>query len=271
MSWRPPAGVLAELVAAAREDCAARRLERPSLENDVLRRPPSARAFLRGFLRTLRERRRGFPLICEVKRASPSAGAIRAETDAAAQARIYASAGATCVSVLTEGRRFAGSLADLQAVRAAVEVPLLRKDFIVEPYMIAEAAEAGADAVLLIAGALEPASLRELAQCAEAFGLDALIEVVHEHELEALERIEAPLVGINARDLETLEMDPERFGRLAPRLAAPGRVLVAESGIRTPWDVARFAACGAGAALVGEALMRAADPVALVRSLGEAS
>lgn len=267
MTWRPPSGVLAELVAAAREDCAARRRQRPSLENEVLRRPGAEG----GFLRALRERRSGFPLICEVKRASPSAGAIRADADAPAQARVYESAGATCISVLTEGRRFGGSLADLRAARAAVALPLLRKDFVVEPYMIAEAAEAGANAVLLIAGALEPQALKDLALCAKDFGLDALVEVVHPHELDSLALFDPPLVGVNARDLESLQMDPARFGRLAPKLAAPGRILVAESGVRTPPDIAAVAAFGAGAALVGEALMRASNPAALLRSLAEAA
>jgi indole-3-glycerol phosphate synthase len=267
MTWRPPSGVLAELVAAAREDCAARRRERPSLLNEISRRPAAEG----GFLRALRERRSGFPLICEVKRASPSAGAIRADADATAQARVYEAAGATCVSVLTEGRRFGGSLADLRAARAAVDLPLLRKDFVVDPYMIAEAAEAGASAVLLIAGALEPQALKELAHCARELGLDALVEVIHPHELDSLALFDPPLVGVNARDLETLQMDAERFGRLAPRLAAPGRVLVAESGVRTPSGIARVAACGAGAALVGEALMRAQNPAALLRSLADAA
>ncbi len=267
MTWRPPTGVLEGLVASAREDCEARRRGRPSLLNDVLRRPTAEG----GFLRALRERRSGFPLICEVKRASPSAGDIRAGADAVAQARLYELSGATCISVLTEGRRFGGSLDDLRAARAAVALPLLRKDFVVDPYMVAEAADAGANAVLLIAGALEPEALLELAQFAKELGLDALVEVIHPHELDSLALFEPPLVGVNARDLESLQMDPARFGRLAPQLAAPGRLLVAESGVRAPRDIAEVAAVGAGAALVGEALMRAADPAALVRSLAEAA
>ncbi len=264
-AWRPPRGVLAELVEAAREDCARRMRDRPRLLAEVASRPrrtPGFEAALRGGP--------GFPLIGEVKRASPSAGAIRA-VDAPAQARAYVDGGARCVSVLTEARRFGGSLDDLRAVRAVVDVPLLRKDFVVEPYMVAEAAEAGADAVLLIAGALEPERLRTLWTTARELGLDVLLEVVQPFELDAPEALGATLVGVNARDLETLEVDAGRFERLAPSIARPGRLLVAESGIRAVADVRRLAAAGAGAVLVGESLMRAPDPVAAVRALVEAA
>ena len=213
---------------------------------------------------------RGFPLVCEVKRASPSAGAIR-QVDAAAQARAYVAAGARCVSVLTEEHRFGGRLEDLGAVREAVPVPLLRKDFVVEPHMLAEAVDAGADAVLLLAGAVEPSRLRELCATATELGLEVLLEVVQPFELDAPRDLGATLVGINARDLETLEMDPSRFERLAPVLAGPGRLLIAESGIRSPEDLRRLVAAGAGAALVGESVMRAEDPAAAVRALVEAT
>jgi indole-3-glycerol phosphate synthase len=256
--------VLAELVAGALEDCARRMQQRPRLMAEVAGRPrhPSRfEAALRGG--------RGFPLVCEVKRASPSAGAIRA-VDAPAQARAYADGGARCVSVLTEGRRFGGTLDDLRAVRAAVNLPLLRKDFVVHPYMLAEAVDAGADAVLLIAGALEPARLAELCETARSLGLDVLLEVVQPFELGAPDLLEATLVGVNARDLETLEVDEGRFERLVPELRRPGRLLIAESGIRTADDVRRLASAGASAGLVGESLMRAADPAAAVRALVEA-
>ncbi len=263
-AWRPPQGVLAEMVAFAREDCAQRMRARPRLLAEVSSRPrrtPRFEAALR--------KGAGFPLICEVKRASPSAGSIRA-VDAASQARSYAAGGARCVSVLTERRRFGGSLDDLRAARAAVELPLLRKDFVVDPHMLAEAVDAGADAVLLIAGALEPARLAELQAAAGELGLDVLLEVVHPFELDAPDAVGATLVGVNARDLESLEVDDARFERLSPALSRPGRTLVAESGIRTAEDVRRLARAGAGAALVGESLMRAADPVAAVRELVEA-
>jgi len=263
-AWRPPRGALAELVAGAVEDCARRRRERPTLLAEVASRPRRTPRF-EGSLRT----GRGFPLICEVKRASPSAGAIRA-VDAPAQARAYVDGGARCVSVLTEERRFGGRLEDLRAVRATVDVPLLQKDFVVEAHMLAEAVDAGADAVLLIAGALEPARLAELWATARGLGLDVLLEVVQPFELAAPDALGATLVGVNARDLETLEVEDSRFQRLAPALRRPGRVLVAESGIRSPDDVRRLAAEGAGAALVGESLMRAPDPAAAVRALVEA-
>jgi len=263
-AWRPPRGALAGLVATALEDCARRRRERPTLLAEVASRPrraPRFEAALRGGS--------GFPLICEVKRASPSAGAIRS-VDAPAQARAYVEGGARCVSVLTEERRFGGRLEDLGAVRAVVDVPLLRKDFVVEPHMVAEAADAGADAVLLIAGAVEPARLAELWAAAHELGLDVLLEVVQPFELAAPDVLDATLVGINARDLETLAVEDDRFRRLAPSLRRPGRLLVAESGIRSADDVRRLAAEGAGAALVGESLMRAPDPGAAVRALVEA-
>jgi indole-3-glycerol phosphate synthase len=246
-AWRPPRGALAELVAGAVEDCARRRRERPTLLAEVASRPRRTPRF----------------------EGSPSAGAIRA-VDAPAQARAYVDGGARCVSVLTEERRFGGRLEDLRAVRATVDVPLLQKDFVVEAHMLAEAVDAGADAVLLIAGALEPARLAELWATARGLGLDVLLEVVQPFELAAPDALGATLVGVNARDLETLEVEDSRFQRLAPALRRPGRVLVAESGIRSPDDVRRLAAEGAGAALVGESLMRAPDPAAAVRALVEA-
>jgi indole-3-glycerol phosphate synthase len=260
LSWRPPRGVLGELVASAAEDARARR--RAAAGAGVVPSRPAGR-----FVSALTEPRGTFPLICEVKRASPSAGSIRSGVDAPALAQAYVSAGARCVSVLTEARRFGGSLRDLAEVRAAVDAPLLRKDFVVDPWMVQEAAAHGADCVLLIVAAVDPVLLRELAQQSAEAGLDVLLELIFERDLDALEHGPWPLVGINARDLETLEVDADRFSRLAPRAAAPGRLLVAESGVTGPSDIARFASQGAGAALVGEALVRAPDPGALVRSL----
>ena len=263
-AWRPPQGALGQLVSAAIQDLARRKRERPVLLAEVAsgpRRPPRFEAALRSG--------RGFPLICEVKQASPSAGLIR-KTDPAAQARAYVEGGARCISVLTEQSRFGGSLHQLRAVRDAVKVPLLRKDFIVDPYMLAEAVDAGADAALLIAGAVEPTRLAELWSAAHELGLDVLLEVVQPFELAAPDALGATLVGVNARDLETLEVDDGRFERVAPSLRRPDRLLVAESGIRTPDDVRRLAAAGAGAALVGESVMRAEDPSAAVRALAEA-
>jgi indole-3-glycerol phosphate synthase len=287
MTWRPPKGVLAQLVDGAREDLAERKRHRPTIS------PAAAdQRGRRGFMAALigsadglsstalgvsgvdapvmsTEPRRRFAFICEVKRASPSAGAISLPASAVDVAKAYVEGGARCISVLTEGRRFGGSLDDLRQVRAAVGVPLLRKDFIVDPYMVAEAAEAGADCVLLIAGAVEPKHLGELSSFATELGMDVLLELVHERELEVLDAVRTPLVGINARDLETLEVDPMRFGRLAP-LVPKDRFLVAESGIKGPEDVQRVQRQGARAALVGESLMRAPDPRAAVRALVEA-
>ncbi|HZJ54113.1 MAG TPA: indole-3-glycerol phosphate synthase TrpC [Myxococcaceae bacterium] len=257
--------MLGHLVSVATEDLARLKRERPGLLAEVASRPRRPRRFEAALSSGA-----GFPLICEVKHASPSAGLIR-WTDPAAQARAYVEGGARCVSVLTEKRRFGGSLDHLRAVREAVDVPLLRKDFIVDPHLIAEAVDAGADAVLLIAGAVEPARLAELWTTARELGLDVLLEVVQPFELTAPDALGATLVGVNARDLETLEMDEGRFERLAPSLGRSGRRLVAESGIRTREDIRRLTAAGAGAALVGESLMRAADPVAAVRALVEAT
>lgn len=271
MSFRPPRGVLATLIDGAREDCARRKGQRPGLIGEVDRQKP----ITRGFESALR-RRVAFgaasevALICEVKKASPSAGAIRADADAPSLAAAYERGGARCISVLTEGRRFGGSLDDLRAVRARVEVPLLRKDFVVDPYMVYEAADAGADAVLLIAGGVEPSLLRELAICARSLGLDALVEVVQSDEVPWALATESKLLGVNARDLETLEMDAARFSRVAPLLVGDHRIVVAESGVRSPEDVRYFVGQGAGAALVGESLVRAEDPSQAVRALARA-
>jgi len=265
MSWRPPAGVLGELVAAAFADCEARRKNRPGLESEVRPRQPSGR-----FRRALADQGAGFPLICEVKRASPSAGVLSEKADAGELARRYAEAGARCISVLTEERRFGGSLQDLRAARRAVALPLLRKDFIVDSYMVSEAAEAGADCVLLIAAAVEPDTLNELADRAEKLGMDVLLELIYPRDLDVLGMREWPLVGINARDLETLVVDPSRFAALAPSARRAGRLLVAESGIENARDIERAQSQGAQAALIGEALMRAKDPRSLIRSLASA-
>jgi indole-3-glycerol phosphate synthase len=266
MTWRPPQGVLAELVAGAQADSQRRRRARPGLSAEAARLPRRPPRFHRALLGGT-----NFPLICEVKRSSPSAGVLASAADAAALAQAYVRGGARCVSVLTEERRFGGQLEDMRRVRSAVDVPLLRKDFLVNPFMVEEAAVAGADAVLLITGAVEPPLLAELACVARELGLDVLLEVFRPEELATVTALEAKLVGVNARDLETLKVDPGRFARLAPSLRAPGRTLVAESAIHTPEDLAVLAATGATAALVGEVLMRAEDAEAAVRALAETS
>ena len=168
--------------------------------------------------------------------------------------------------MLTEERRFGGSLDDLRAVRAAVDVPLLRKDFVVEPYQVLEARAAGADLVLLIVAALDDDLLRRLHDQARELGMAVLVEVHDEAETARAVDLGAELVGVNARNLKTLDVDPDTFGRLAPLVPAD-RVLVAESGISSPVDVKRYVAEGARAVLVGEALVKDGDPEGAVRAM----
>src|SRR3954470_15216950 len=208
----------------------------------------------------------GSSVIAEVKRRSPSKGDLADIPDPADLARQYAAGGAAAISVLTEQRRFGGSLDDLRAVRAAVETPLLRKDFIVTSYQLVEARAAGADLVLLIVAALDDDTLRRLHDEARELGLTVLVEVHDEPEAERAVALGAELVGVNARNLKTLEIDADTFGRLAP-LVPDDRVLVAESGIFGPADVKRFVAEGARAVLVGEALVKDGDPQAAVASM----
>lgn len=205
-------------------------------------------------------------IVAEVKRASPSAGAIKSGLDAAEQARAYARAGAAAVSVLTDGPGFGGSLADLARVRAAVDVPLLRKDFVVDRYQLLEARAHGADAALLIVAALDPGALRALVSACGELGLAALVEVHDEAELDAALAAGARLVGVNNRDLRTFAVDLAVSERLLP-LVPPGVRAVAESGVRTPDDARRLRRAGATNLLVGEALVRAADPGALLREM----
>ena len=208
----------------------------------------------------------GSSVIAEVKRRSPSKGDLADIPDPAELAGRYAAGGAAAISVLTEERRFGGSLADLRAVRAAVDVPLLRKDFMVEPYQLLEARAAGADLALLIVAALDDDTLRRLHDEARELGLTVLVEVHDEAETERAVALGAELVGVNARNLRTLDVDPGAFARLAP-LVPGDRVLVAESGITGPDDVATYVGLGARAVLVGEALVRDGDPEGAVRTM----
>jgi indole-3-glycerol phosphate synthase len=201
----------------------------------------------------------GSSVIAEVKRRSPSKGDLAEIRDPAALAAEYAAGGAAAISVLTEQRRFGGTLDDLRAVRAAVDTPLLRKDFIVSTYQLVEARAAGADLALLIVAALDDDTLRRLHDEALQLGLTVLVEVHDEAEAERAVALGAELVGVNARNLKTLAVDDTTFGRLAP-LIPDDRVLVAESGISGPTDVKRFVAEGAHAVLVGEALVRDGTP-----------
>ena len=207
-------------------------------------------------------------VIAEIKRRSPSKGELRADFDPQAIAKAYADGGAAAISVLTDERFFGGHLDFLRQVRAVVDLPLLRKDFLIDEYQVDEARVAGADAVLLIVAALSAERLVALLERAEARGLDALVEVHDEGELATALAAGARLVGINNRDLRTFEVDLATTETLAPRVGA-GRVVVAESGIFTRADLHRVEAAGAHAGLVGEALMRTPDPGEALRALRE--
>ncbi len=209
----------------------------------------------------------GMSLIAEMKRASPSKGAIRADAKVAPIVRAYAAAGAAAISVLTEPRWFGGSLDDLREAHATVETPLLRKDFIVEPYQLVEARLAGASAVLLIVAAFTDAEgLARMIGESEALGLDVLVEVHDERELATALQVRAPIVGINNRNLHSLDVDLATSLRLRPRIPA-GVIVVAESGIAARADVAVLEEAGVDAILVGEALMRVNDPRATAAEL----
>jgi indole-3-glycerol phosphate synthase len=208
----------------------------------------------------------GSSVIAEVKRKSPSKGALADIPDPAELAARYAAGGAGAISVLTEQRRFGGSLDDLYAVRAAVDIPVLRKDFVVDDYQLIEARAAGADLALLMCSALADDDLRRLYDLAGELGLTALVEVHDEDEAERAVALGAELVGVNARNLKTLEVHQDTFGRLAP-LIPDDRVKVAESGIFSADDVRRYVGEGARVVLVGEALVKDGDPEAAVRAM----
>jgi indole-3-glycerol phosphate synthase len=205
-------------------------------------------------------------VIAEVKRASPSKGAMAAIADPAALAADYEAGGARVISVLTEPRRFAGSLDDLAAVREAVQVPVLRKDFVVSSYQLWEARAYGADMVLLIVAALEQNALVSLVERALSIGLVPLVEVHTSGELDRAVEAGAKVIGVNARNLATLEVDRGVFARIAPRIP-DGIIKIAESGIRGPHDLLAYAAAGANAVLVGESLVTGKDPRSAVADL----
>jgi len=253
-------GLLAEIIAAKQAEVAERRgrvAERELIE-------PSRRRLPRPFLGALLPGGRG--IIAELKRKSPSRGVLRRDYRPAEIAAGYQAAGARALSVLTDGPYFGGSLEDLREVREATSLPVLRKDFIIDEYQVAEAAAAGADAVLLIVAALDDRQLRLLFNRAVELGLDALVEVHSEEELERAAALGARLIGVNNRDLATLEVTIETSLRLAPRLPA-GTLAVSESGLRSRADLDRLEAAGYRAFLIGESFLAAPDPAAALRKM----
>lgn len=265
MTAKPGKDVLARICADKLSEVAQRKAIRPiDLVKAEARRAPSPR----GFQSELKAAgARGIPaLIAEIKKASPSRGLIRADFDPPALARAYAEGGAACLSVLTDEPYFQGRDEYLQAARAAVPLPVLRKDFLLEPYQVYEARAIGADCILLIMAALDDATARELSRLAQDLGMDVLAEVHDEAELERASALQGAMLGVNNRNLKTLEVSLATFERLAPR-APKDRLLIAESGIRTRDDIARLQAAGARAFLVGESLMSQADVTAATRAL----
>jgi len=248
--------VLDSLVAGALADASERRASRSlaDVESAALARPAAL-----DVLAQLAPADR-VKIIAEVKRSSPSRGALAEIPDPAALALAYETGGASVISVLTEGRKFGGSLADLEAVRAAVALPVLRKDFIAEPYQVFEARAAGADLVLLIVAALEQPVMAELFDLVNQLGMTALVETHTGEELDRAIDLGASLIGVNARNLSTFELDQNLFGSLAHRIP-DGVIKVAESAVKTPADVAHYRAAGADVVLIGEALVTG-DPVA---------
>ena len=261
----PEIDVLARIAAYKREEVGARRA-RTSVE--ALARAARGAPPVRSFAAALRAAGRpGRPaLIAEIKRASPSKGLIRADFDPPALARAYRDGGAACLSVLTDGPSFGGDDAYLLAAREACGLPVLRKDFLVDPWQVAESRALGADAVLVILAMVDDALAAGLLAEARRFGLDALVEVHDAAEMARAAALGADLVGINTRDLRTFHVDLAVFDRLAP-LAPPGALLVAESGVTGPADARRLADAGARAVLLGESLMRQPDVAAATRAL----
>ena len=257
--------VLARICADKRNHIARRKASRSWTELDAsAKNAPAPRGFARALHRAVKSGRYG--LIAEIKKASPSKGLIRPDFDPATLARAYEAGGATCLSVLTDEPYFQGADEYLVQASAATTLPVLRKDFMLEPYQVVEARALGADCILLIMAALDDAVAADLSEAAQHYGMDVLVEVHNRPELDRALRLESELVGVNNRDLKTLSVDLHTTINLAKHVPSD-RILVSESGLNTPEDLAAMASAGAKCFLVGESLMRQADVTAATQAL----